>query len=99
MISSSDQSKQEEPDNIDMFLYEHTSVSDDTDDGVYREFNYQPFKSALQSFINQEIRQVLEEIEDRNNRGMFINGQEPRELRDEHRAAISATIKDIKARY
>lgn len=55
----------ETPDELDMFIATHTSVSDDTDDGVYREAEYYALKEALDSLIKKhELRASYSQLLD-----------------------------------
>lgn len=52
------------PDELDMFIATHTSVSDDTDDGVYREAEYHALKKALDNLVKKHERQArLDELD------------------------------------
>ena len=46
------------PDELDMFISTHTSVSDDTDDGVYREAEYSALKKALDNLVKKHELQA-----------------------------------------
>lgn len=51
------------PDELDIFIATHTSVSGDTDEGVYREAEYYALKNALGSLVKKQVEALLDRLE------------------------------------